>query len=63
MAILGHSPLCIATHPSDMAVALTALGAGVRVPAPAAAGEVEMPGLHRLPDGRPDLDTVLRRGS
>jgi len=27
MAILGHSPFCVATHPSDMAVALTALGA------------------------------------
>jgi len=26
MAILGHSPFCVATHPSDMAVALSALG-------------------------------------
>jgi hypothetical protein len=30
MAILGHSPFCVATHPSDMAVALTALDAGPR---------------------------------
>jgi hypothetical protein len=30
MAILGHSPFCVATHPSDMAVTLTALGARVQ---------------------------------
>jgi xanthine dehydrogenase YagS FAD-binding subunit len=62
MAILGHSPFCIATHPSDMAVALTALGARVRVAGPDGGRWVEMPGLHRLPDGRPDLDTVLTPG-
>lgn len=62
MAILGHSPFCVATHPSDMAVALTALGARVRVAGPDGGRLVEMPGLHRLPDGRPDLDTVLTPG-
>jgi len=65
MAIFGHSPFCVATHPSDMAVALTALGAKVRVTGPddGEAGRVlEMPGLHRLPDDAPDRDTDLRPG-
>jgi xanthine dehydrogenase YagS FAD-binding subunit len=62
MAILGHSPSCVATHPSDMAVALTALGARILVTGPDGDRSVEMPGLHRLPDGRPDLDTVLAPG-
>ena len=62
MAILGHSPSCVATHPSDMAVALTALGARVLVAGPDGERRVEMPGLHRLPEGRPDLDTVLDPG-
>jgi xanthine dehydrogenase YagS FAD-binding subunit len=62
MAILGHSPFCVATHPSDMAVALTALAARVRVAGPGGGRWVEMPGLHRLPDDRPDLDTVLTPG-
>jgi xanthine dehydrogenase YagS FAD-binding subunit len=34
MAILGHSPFCVATHPSDMAVTLTTLGARVQVAGP-----------------------------
>src|SRR3954466_953673 len=46
LAIVGHSDACVATHPSDMAVALTALGADVHVTGPR---WVEMPGLHRLP--------------
>ena len=62
MAILGHSPFCVATHPSDMAVALTALGARVRVTGQNGDRLIEMPGLHRLPDGMPDRDTVLRPG-
>jgi len=62
MAILGHSPDCVATHPSDMAVALAALGARVLVAGPDGERRVAMPGLHRLPDGRPDLDTVLAPG-
>jgi xanthine dehydrogenase YagS FAD-binding subunit len=35
LAIFGHSPFCVATHPSDLAVALTALNARVRVVSPA----------------------------
>ena len=47
MAILGHSPFCVATHPSDMAVTLTALGARVQVAGPDGGRWVEMPGLLR----------------
>ena len=62
MAILGHSPFCVATHPSDMAVALTALGARVHVIGPDGDRWVDMPGLHRLPGGMPERDTVLKPG-
>lgn len=47
MAILGHSPFCVTTHPSDMAVALTALGPRVQVAGPDGGRWVEMPGLLR----------------
>jgi xanthine dehydrogenase YagS FAD-binding subunit len=59
-AILGASPSCVATHPSDMAVALAALDATVHLAGPA--GERTMPfvDLHRLPGGRPDIETELR---
>jgi xanthine dehydrogenase YagS FAD-binding subunit len=68
MAVLGHTPFCVATHPSDLAVALTALNARVRVSsqdseiAPGGGRWVDMPGLHRLPGGLPHQDTVLRPG-
>ena len=47
MAILGHSPSCVAAHPPDIAVALTALGARVQVAGPDGGRRVEMPGLLR----------------
>jgi xanthine dehydrogenase YagS FAD-binding subunit len=59
LAILGHSAACVATHPSDMAVAMTALGAAVHILGPDGARIVPMPGLHCLPGDRPDRDTVL----
>jgi xanthine dehydrogenase YagS FAD-binding subunit len=62
LAVLGHSPACVATHPSDMAVALTALDAEVRVTGPAGDRVIPMPGLHRLPGDQPDRDTVLDDG-
>jgi xanthine dehydrogenase YagS FAD-binding subunit len=61
-AIFGHSEHCVATHPSDMAVALTALGATVHVRGPGGARTVPIPGLHRLPDDEPQRDTVLEPG-
>jgi xanthine dehydrogenase YagS FAD-binding subunit len=57
-AILGHRWSCVATHPSDMAVALVALGAAVETDR----RTIDMPGLHRLPGDKPDQDTVLEPG-
>ena len=59
-AILGASPACVATHPSDMAVALAALDAVVHLDGPDGARTLPLVDLHRLPGGRPDLETELR---
>jgi xanthine dehydrogenase YagS FAD-binding subunit len=61
-AILGASPSCAATHPSDMCVALAALGAIVHLSG--ASGERTLPltDLHRLPEERPDVETALEPG-
>ncbi|MFI0479152.1 FAD binding domain-containing protein [Actinomadura sp. 9N215] len=62
LAILGHSEACVATHPSDMAVALSALGASVHVLGRAGARTIPMDEFHRLPDNEPERDTVLEPG-
>ncbi|KAA6215774.1 FAD binding domain-containing protein [Streptomyces filamentosus] len=62
LAVLGHSAHCVATHPSDMAVALAALDARVRLFGPDGAREVPLTDFHRLPGDRPEQDTVLRPG-
>jgi xanthine dehydrogenase YagS FAD-binding subunit len=62
LAVLGHSEHCVATHPSDMAVALAAIGADVRVVGPDGERTVPIPGLHRLPGDDPARDTVLEPG-
>ncbi|RZL01398.1 MAG: xanthine dehydrogenase family protein subunit M [Rubrivivax sp.] len=59
-AILGASAHCIATHPSDMCVALAALGAVVRVQSPAGPRHIAFSDFHRLPGDRPELDTTLQ---
>jgi xanthine dehydrogenase YagS FAD-binding subunit len=61
-AILGASPACVATHPSDMCVALAALDAFVHVRSLAGTRTLPLVDLHRLPDGRPDLETALEPG-
>ncbi len=53
---------CVATHPSDMAVALAALDASVRVLGPDGERVVPMAELHRLPGEDPSRDTTLRHG-
>ena len=53
---------CVATHPSDMAVALAALDAVVHVPARTARARSRSPDLHRLPGDAPERDTVLAPG-
>ena len=62
LAILGHSEACVATNPSDMAVALAATGATVHVTGPGGERTVAIPGLHRLPGDAPERDTVLEPG-
>ena len=58
-AILGASESCIATHPSDMCVALAALEAVVRVTGPQGEREIPFAGFHRLPGDAPERDTNL----
>ena len=61
-AILGASEHCVATHPSDMAVAMTALEAFVNVHGPEGERRIPIEDLHRLPDDEPERDTTLRHG-
>jgi xanthine dehydrogenase YagS FAD-binding subunit len=58
-AILGASESCIATHPSDMCVALAALDARVRVTGPAGERAMAFNDFHRLPGNTPQTDTNL----
>jgi xanthine dehydrogenase YagS FAD-binding subunit len=58
-AILGTSEACIATHPSDMCVALAALGAKVHVVGPRGEREIAFADFHRLPLDTPERDTNL----
>jgi xanthine dehydrogenase YagS FAD-binding subunit len=58
-AILGTSESCIATHPSDMCVALAALDAKIRVAGPGGEREVAFADFHRLPGTTPQHDTNL----
>jgi xanthine dehydrogenase YagS FAD-binding subunit len=60
-AILGASDACIATHPSDMAVAMTALGVRIELlGAGNATRSVAIGDFHRLPGDTPHIETVLR---
>src|SRR5438477_11247341 len=59
-AILGQSDQCIATHPSDMCVALAALEAVVRVRGPKGEREIPFADFHRLPGNTPNIDTNLQ---
>src|SRR5205085_752288 len=61
-AVLGTSAHCIATHPSDMAVALVALDARVRILGPDGERVTPLAELHRLPGDRPDRETTLAPG-
>ncbi|MCC9136947.1 FAD binding domain-containing protein [Pontibacter silvestris] len=59
LAILGTSEHCIATHPSDMAVALAALEATVRVTGPNGERTIPLSEFHRLPGNTPHIDSNL----
>src|SRR6266699_3664484 len=62
LAILGASEACIATHPSDMAVAMVALDAVVRVLGPDGERTIPLTSFHRLPGEEPQRDTMLEHG-
>jgi xanthine dehydrogenase YagS FAD-binding subunit len=62
LAVIGHSQHCVATHPSDMAIALAALDATVHVVGPAGERTIALVDLHRLPEDTPERDTTLERG-
>jgi xanthine dehydrogenase YagS FAD-binding subunit len=61
-AILGVSDKCIATHPSDMAVALVALDASVHIRGANGERVVPITEFHLLPGDTPDRETVVGRG-
>jgi xanthine dehydrogenase YagS FAD-binding subunit len=61
-AILGASAACVATHPSDMCVALAALDAVATVEGPAGSRDIPLTEFHRLPGDTPQVDTVLQPG-
>lgn len=59
-AIFGASEACVATHPSDMCVALAALDATVRVRGQKGERTIPFADFHRLPGDQPQHDTVLQ---
>ena len=59
-AILGASPECIATNPSDMNVAMAALGAIVEVQGPKGKRSIPFAEFHRLPGNTPQIETNLK---
>ncbi len=61
-AILGASATCVATHPSDMCVALATLDATVHVQGAGRTRSLPLTELHRLPGGHPDVETELEPG-
>jgi xanthine dehydrogenase YagS FAD-binding subunit len=62
LAILGASEACIATHPSDMAVAMVALDAIVHVMGASGERSIPLTSFHRLSGDEPQRDTVLEYG-
>ncbi|MFI5924675.1 FAD binding domain-containing protein [Micromonospora sp. NPDC051543] len=63
LAVLDWSEQCVATHPSDLAVALAALDAVVEVHDTDGVRDVPMVDLHRSPGAHPERETTLARGA
>ncbi|HWU88908.1 MAG TPA: FAD binding domain-containing protein, partial [Kofleriaceae bacterium] len=61
-AVLGGSPACIATNPSDMNVALVALDATIRVRGRTGVRTIPIRDFYRLPGEHPEIETALRPG-
>jgi len=63
LAVIGGSPACIATHPSDMAVAMRVLDARVETVQPdGRARTIPIADFHRLPEGTPQVENALAPG-
>ncbi|MFL5330784.1 MAG: FAD binding domain-containing protein [Gemmataceae bacterium] len=63
LAVIGVSDACIATHPSDMAVAMRVLDATVETIRPdGSTRKIAIADFHRLPEDKPHIDTVLTPG-
>lgn len=63
LGVIGVSDACIATHPSDMAVAMRVLDAQVETVKPdGSARTIAITDLHRLPGDTPHLETILENG-
>jgi xanthine dehydrogenase YagS FAD-binding subunit len=58
-AILGTSENCIATNPSDMAVALSSLGAAIHILGPSGERVIAIDDFYRLPGNTPQIETDL----
>lgn len=62
-AVIGASEACIATHPSDMAIAMRALDATVQTVRPdGSVRDIPIADLHRLPGDTPHIETTLASG-
>lgn len=61
-AILGASDQCVATHPSDMCVALAMLDAVIHLCGPEGERSIPLTDFHVLPNATPQVETVLKRG-
>ena len=61
-ALFGASAACVATHPSDLAVALSTLDAGVEIAGPSGTRRIGLQQLYRLPGDQPERDTNLVHG-
>jgi len=61
-AVLGGSDHCVATHPSDMAVALVALDAVVHITGPQGDRRVPIEDFHKLPRTTPHIETAVQNG-
>jgi xanthine dehydrogenase YagS FAD-binding subunit len=61
-AVLGGSGQCVATHASDLAVALVALDATVRLQGPAGTRQLALTGFYRMPGDTPQLENELQPG-
>jgi xanthine dehydrogenase YagS FAD-binding subunit len=61
-AVFGWSEACVATHASDLAVALAAMDADVIVRGPTGERSIQFTDFHRLPGSTPERDNVLERG-